>query len=283
MPGMRAARRPRPRRATCRRARWPPWSSGRARLAAAGLVANGLAVVLTVALARLLDPQDYGAYASLMALALILCIPGSALLVAVVRHTSGLVSVGLGDRVDPWAARVRRLALVGCGVLAVAAVAAAGRPGRRPLAPRPGRGGRGACWPAGPGPCSASSGDSCRPGAPTGTSGATCSSRGRPAPCSRSSSSSPGPGWPGAAWGLLGANLIATAYGRRALRTGHPAPPAPTSRCSGATPTGARGVALDAIGGPGRARPAGRAPEPRRHHRRARGARRVRASGPPSP
>ncbi len=77
-------------------------------LAAAGVLANGAAVVLTVALARLLTPHSYGVLNQLTGLYLILSMPGSAVVVAVVRRVTVWHEDGTGHLVRRWAGRVHR-------------------------------------------------------------------------------------------------------------------------------------------------------------------------------
>ncbi len=77
-------------------------------LAAAGVVANGAAVVLTVALARLLSPHSYGVLNQLTGLYLILSMPGSAVVVAVVRRVTLWHEDGTGHLVRRWAGRIHR-------------------------------------------------------------------------------------------------------------------------------------------------------------------------------
>jgi O-antigen/teichoic acid export membrane protein len=77
-------------------------------LAAAGVLANGASVVLTVALARLLTPHSYGVLNQLTALYLILSMPGSAVVVAVVRRVTMWHEDGSGHLVRRWAGRVHR-------------------------------------------------------------------------------------------------------------------------------------------------------------------------------
>jgi O-antigen/teichoic acid export membrane protein len=77
-------------------------------LAAAGVVANGAAVVLTIALARLLTPHSYGVLNQLTGLYLILSMPGSAVVVAVVRRVTIWHEDGNGHLVRRWAGRVHR-------------------------------------------------------------------------------------------------------------------------------------------------------------------------------
>jgi O-antigen/teichoic acid export membrane protein len=77
-------------------------------LAAAGVVANGAGVVLTVALARLLTPHSYGVLNQLTGLYLILSMPGSAVVVAVVRRVTIWHEDGSGHLVRRWAGRVHR-------------------------------------------------------------------------------------------------------------------------------------------------------------------------------
>ena len=77
-------------------------------LAIAGVVANGASVVLTVALARLLSPHSYGVLNQLTGLYLILAMPGSAVVVAVVRRVTVWHEDGTGHLVRRWAGRVHR-------------------------------------------------------------------------------------------------------------------------------------------------------------------------------
>ena len=77
-------------------------------LAIAGVVANGASVILTVALARLLYPHSYGVLNQLTGLYLILSMPGSAVVVAVVRRVTLWHEDGSGHLVRRWAGRVHR-------------------------------------------------------------------------------------------------------------------------------------------------------------------------------
>ena len=77
-------------------------------LAIAGVVANGASVVLTVALARMLSPHSYGVLNQLTGLYLILSMPGSAVVVAVVRRVTMWHEDGSGHLVRRWAGRVHR-------------------------------------------------------------------------------------------------------------------------------------------------------------------------------
>ena len=77
-------------------------------LAAAGVLANGASVILTVALARLLTPHGYGVLNQLTGLFLILSMPGSAVVVAVVRRVTVWHEDGTGHLVRRWAGRVHR-------------------------------------------------------------------------------------------------------------------------------------------------------------------------------
>ncbi len=77
-------------------------------LAAAGVLANGASVVLTVALARVLSPHSYGVLNQLTGLYLILSMPGSAVVVAVVRRVTVWHEDGSGHLVRRWAGRVHR-------------------------------------------------------------------------------------------------------------------------------------------------------------------------------
>ena len=72
------------------------------------MLANGASVVLTVALARLLSPHSYGVLNQLTGLYLILSMPGSAVVVAVVRRVTMWHEDGSGHLVRRWAGRVHR-------------------------------------------------------------------------------------------------------------------------------------------------------------------------------
>ena len=72
------------------------------------MLANGASVVLTVALARLLTPHSYGVLNQLTGLYLILSMPGSAVVVAVVRRVTVWHEDGTGHLVRRWAGRVHR-------------------------------------------------------------------------------------------------------------------------------------------------------------------------------
>jgi O-antigen/teichoic acid export membrane protein len=78
-------------------------------VAVAGLVVNGAAALVVVAVARLVTPQAYGAIAQLLGLFFILSMPGSAVLVGVVRRITALSNAGHGDLVRGWIARVHRI------------------------------------------------------------------------------------------------------------------------------------------------------------------------------
>jgi O-antigen/teichoic acid export membrane protein len=77
-------------------------------LAAAGLIANGANVIVTIALARILNPHSYGVLNQLTGLFLILSMPGSAVVVAVVRRVTMWHDEGSGHLVRRWAGRVHR-------------------------------------------------------------------------------------------------------------------------------------------------------------------------------
>jgi O-antigen/teichoic acid export membrane protein len=81
-------------------------------LAAAGVLANGASVILTVALARLLSPHGYGVLNQLTGLFLILSMPGSAVVVAVVRRVTLWHEDGSGHLVRRWSGRMHRRGLL---------------------------------------------------------------------------------------------------------------------------------------------------------------------------
>jgi O-antigen/teichoic acid export membrane protein len=77
-------------------------------VAVAGLLVNGLGVVVVVLIARLVSPRAYGTIAVLLGLFFILSMPGSAVLVGVVRRVTIWQKLGEEYRVHPWALRVYR-------------------------------------------------------------------------------------------------------------------------------------------------------------------------------
>jgi len=92
-------------------------------LAAAGVLANGANVIVTIAVARILSPHSYGVLNQLTGLFLILSMPGSAVVVAVVRRVTMWHEGGTGHLVRRWAGRVHRqgsLAVVAWGVVVFA-------------------------------------------------------------------------------------------------------------------------------------------------------------------
>src|SRR4051812_25570365 len=88
-------------------------------MAAAQLVANGVALAFVVVFARVLGDDGYGALGSLLSLFLILYVPGQALQVAVAREVSARVAKGdpdPGGGVRRW---LERLLIVTVGVTIV--------------------------------------------------------------------------------------------------------------------------------------------------------------------
>jgi O-antigen/teichoic acid export membrane protein len=98
-------------------------------LALAGVLANGANVLVTLVIARELSTRNYGAYNQLFALFFVLSMPGSALVVGVVRRVTQWQRHGEEHLVHAWAARIRRFAL-----LTVLAVLLIGLLVRSPLA-----------------------------------------------------------------------------------------------------------------------------------------------------
>jgi O-antigen/teichoic acid export membrane protein len=93
-------------------------------LAVAGLVSNGANVVATVLLARLLTNRGYGSLNQLTGLFLIVSMPGSAVIVAVVRRITAWRASGDTHVVQRWAQRWHRRGTVGVLALAVAVLVA---------------------------------------------------------------------------------------------------------------------------------------------------------------
>ncbi|MGH9096183.1 MAG: hypothetical protein ACRDWB_02055, partial [Acidimicrobiales bacterium] len=80
-------------------------------VAIAGLVVNAASAVVVVLVAHLVTSRSYGAIAQLLGLFFILSMPGSAVLVGVVRRVTALQRLGQGDRVHRWVASVHRIVL----------------------------------------------------------------------------------------------------------------------------------------------------------------------------
>ncbi|ONH32044.1 hypothetical protein BL253_07750 [Pseudofrankia asymbiotica] len=95
-------------------------------LALAGLLANVANLGVTLVIARAMSTRSYGATAQLFALFMIVSMPGSALLVGVVRRVTTWTRTGRADLVAGWAARVRRTGLWGVVAVAVLALVARG-------------------------------------------------------------------------------------------------------------------------------------------------------------
>jgi O-antigen/teichoic acid export membrane protein len=95
-------------------------------LAVGGLIANGLNVVATVAVARLLTTNQYGGIAQLLGLYFVLSMLGSALLVSVVRRITAMTTYGQGVAAREWTSRLYRWAAVGVAVWSVLSVAVEG-------------------------------------------------------------------------------------------------------------------------------------------------------------
>lgn len=89
-------------------------------IVAAGAAAGASSLLTTVLVARLLTSRGYGAFIVLLGMFLVLSMPGSALLVAVVRRITTWESEGRGDRVHAWVVRVHRVGALAVVVLALA-------------------------------------------------------------------------------------------------------------------------------------------------------------------
>jgi O-antigen/teichoic acid export membrane protein len=89
-------------------------------IVAAGAAAGLSSLLTTVLVARLLSSRGYGAFIVLLGIFLVLSMPGSALLVAVVRRITAWESEGRADRVHAWVVRVHRYGAAAVIVLALA-------------------------------------------------------------------------------------------------------------------------------------------------------------------
>jgi O-antigen/teichoic acid export membrane protein len=98
-------------------------------VAVAGLVANGLNLLVTVVLARVLPVRDhsaaYGAFAQMVGLFLVVSLPGSAIAIAVVRRSSWWLSRGGNAELEAWRRHVSRQMVRALGVFTVVAAIAA--------------------------------------------------------------------------------------------------------------------------------------------------------------
>jgi O-antigen/teichoic acid export membrane protein len=86
----------------------------------AGAVAGMASLLTTVLVARLLSNRGYGVFIVLLGLFLVLSMPGSALLVAVVRRITAWESQGHAERVHAWVVRTHRVGAAAVAVLALA-------------------------------------------------------------------------------------------------------------------------------------------------------------------
>ncbi len=91
-------------------------------VAIAGLVVNVAAALLVIGVARLVSSADYGAIAQLLGLFFILSMPGSAVLVGVVRRVSSMQKAGHGGEVKEWVRKVHRVAVIALAVEIVVVV-----------------------------------------------------------------------------------------------------------------------------------------------------------------
>jgi O-antigen/teichoic acid export membrane protein len=91
-------------------------------LALAGLAANGLNALVTVLVARLLSNRGYGSLAQLTGLFLVVSMPGSAVIVGVVRRITGWGDRAPAAAVRRWAVRLHARATLALVAFAVAMV-----------------------------------------------------------------------------------------------------------------------------------------------------------------
>jgi len=95
-------------------------------VAIAGMVVNVAAALVVVAVARLMTSRSYGEIAQLLGLFFILSMPGSAVLVGVVRRVTGLTTSGQAYLVRNWVARIHRICVMAIGVELVLVLALQG-------------------------------------------------------------------------------------------------------------------------------------------------------------
>jgi O-antigen/teichoic acid export membrane protein len=75
-------------------------------LAIAGVAVNAVNVLVTILVARLLTTRDYGLLNQLTGIFLIISMPGSAVIVGIVRRVTMWLTDGEGHRIRDWARRV---------------------------------------------------------------------------------------------------------------------------------------------------------------------------------
>ncbi len=80
-------------------------------VAIAGMIVNAAGALVVVAVARLVTPSAYGAIAQLLGLFFILSMPGSAILVGVVRRVTALQNAGRTQLVRRWVGKIHRIVL----------------------------------------------------------------------------------------------------------------------------------------------------------------------------
>jgi O-antigen/teichoic acid export membrane protein len=88
-------------------------------LAIAAALVGVVSLLTTVVVAHVLTSEQYGTLIVLLGLFLVVSMPGTALLVGVVRRVTAWQTGGLGDRVRPWVARIHRIGEASIVVVAV--------------------------------------------------------------------------------------------------------------------------------------------------------------------
>ncbi|MCM3923476.1 hypothetical protein ND748_17635 [Frankia sp. AiPs1] len=107
-------------------------------LALAGLLANAANMGVTLIIARAMSTRSYGAVAQLIAIFFVVSMPGSALLVGVVRRVTSWQHSGRLHLMADWVNRVRRVGVATVLVVAVLAVIGRGFVARELSLPGPG-------------------------------------------------------------------------------------------------------------------------------------------------
>ncbi len=92
-------------------------------LAVGGLIANVINIIATVVVARLLTTSQYGGVVQLLGLFFVLSMPGSALLVGVVRRITAMAALGQEAEAHAWTSRLYRKAAIGVAVWTVFSIA----------------------------------------------------------------------------------------------------------------------------------------------------------------
>ena len=92
-------------------------------LAIAGVAINGINVIVTILVARLLTTRGYGLLNQLTGIFLIISMPGSAIIVGIVRRVTMWTAAGESHRIRDWARRVHTQGTIAALIFFIAVIA----------------------------------------------------------------------------------------------------------------------------------------------------------------